>query len=60
MITEALANHFAAMTADNAVLYTTDTDRDELWNIYLSSFAPENNHIYRVRSTHDCSACRRW
>lgn len=41
MITEALVNHFAAMTADNAVLYTTDTDRDELWSIYIGSFAPE-------------------
>ena len=60
MINEVLVKHFEEMIADNAVLYTTDTDRDELWNIYIDSFTPADNPIYRVRSTHDCSACRQF
>lgn len=60
MITQALVNHFNKMVADNAPLYVTDTDKDEMWNVYLNAFLPENNGLYRIRQIHDCSACRQF
>lgn len=39
-------------------LFEADIDRDELWALYLSSFTPAANPIYRKRTEHDCSCCK--
>ena len=43
---------------ENTVILKADVDMDELWNLYLDSFEPGFNEIYRVRREHDCSTDR--
>jgi hypothetical protein len=39
-------------------LFVTGVDKDKMWELYLNSFADGDNLIYKVRTEHDCSACR--
>jgi len=50
--------HVAALLERNERLFVTDVDRDALWDLYLDSFPPGTNEIYRERRSHDCSCCR--
>lgn len=53
-----MLEHFAEMTKDNANLYVVNLDRDKLWDLYLESFPPDKNKVFRERREHDCSCCR--
>ena len=50
--------HYMEMADDNTPLFQANVDSDELWNMYLDSFPPGTNEIFRTRRVHDCSACR--
>lgn len=39
-------------------LYTVDTTRDELWDIYLNSFPEGSNKILKERRDYDCNTCK--
>ena len=54
----AIQKKFEAMTKDVNMLFETDVDKDEMWNLYLDSFPAAANPIYRERREHDCSCCR--
>ena len=41
-------------------LYVVNVDKDLLYETYLSSFPEGTNPIYRERTEHDCSTCRRF
>lgn len=43
---------------NNSTLYETDIDKDELWEVYLSSFPEGTNKMYRKRREYDCGHCR--
>jgi hypothetical protein len=53
-----LRAHVSEMVKDINTLFVVDLDKDALWKLYLDSFPPGTNEIYRTRAENDCSACR--
>lgn len=44
----------------NSGLFVTATDKDVLWDLYLSSFPEGTNPVYRERTEHDCTCCKQF
>ncbi len=57
-IKTAVARRFAAMSTHE--LFCTAVDGDVMWDRYLTSFPPGSNPMFRERTEHDCSCCRRF
>jgi len=55
---ELFQTHVLEILENQKALFITDTDKEELWNIYLDSFLPGKNKIFRERREFDCSCCR--
>lgn len=54
----AVAKQFKKMSEGS--LYTTDVEKDALWDCYLSSFPEGTNPIYREKTEHDCNCCKQF
>lgn len=54
----AVTERFAKMSGHQ--LFVTDVDPDQLWSLYLSSFAEGTDPIFRERAGHDCTCCRQF
>jgi hypothetical protein len=39
-------------------IYKLDVSKDDLWDLYLSSFPDGTNPVYRQNSFHDCNCCK--
>jgi len=55
---EVFGQHVSSLLDGRSALFVADVDRDALWELYLDSFPPGTNEIYRERRNHDCSCCR--
>ena len=49
--------NFEKLAKDN-LLYRTDVQGDELWEVYLSSFPAGTDPIYKERTEHTCNCCK--
>lgn len=54
---DALKAHFDEHMAQHP-LFEVAVDREEMWSLYLDSFPPEVNPMFRKRRRFDCSECR--
>lgn len=54
---EAINKQFAFM-AQHHQLFRADVGKDDMWQMYLSSFPEGTNPIFRERTEHDCNCCR--
>lgn len=52
--------NFNNLFEENPVLFVTDADCMQLWELYLNSIPPEENPMFRKRRAYDCSACRQF
>ena len=41
-------------------LYEIDADKDEFYQYYLDSYPSGSNKVFRTRTEHDCSECRKF
>lgn len=55
-----MQNHIKNMLSDEQHLYTVDVDKDVMWNLYLDSFPPGTNEIFRERRAYDCQCCKQF
>ena len=42
------------------LLFEVGVEKNELWDLYLSSFPQGTNPIYRERTEHDCQCCKQF
>lgn len=52
----AVANQFKIL--QEYELFFVDVGGDDLWKLYLESFPPGSNPMFRARTEYDCSGCR--
>lgn len=52
--------HISKIIKNQTHVFTTDVDKDVLWNLYLDSFPPGTNEIFRERREYDCSCCKQF
>ncbi|MCL2220990.1 MAG: hypothetical protein FWC20_01775 [Oscillospiraceae bacterium] len=51
-------DNFESLTKEVTQLFEIEIDKEEFWNLYLDSFPPGTNEVYRERREFDCSCCR--
>jgi len=55
---ELFQKNFKELTKNASHLFQVELNKDDMWNLYLDSFKPEDNPIYRKLREFDCVCCR--
>lgn len=53
-----LQENFERITDGVEKIFEVALDKDELWELYLSSYPAGTNELFRERREHDCSSCK--
>lgn len=53
-----LVNTQIAIMSKTGNMYSVDTNRDELYDLYLASFPEGTNLLHKERAEHDCNCCK--
>lgn len=53
-----VAESFQKMVKNNTNVFVANIDPDALWALYLASFPPGTDPIYKTRTEHDCGSCK--
>jgi hypothetical protein len=53
-----LVNTQIAIMSSSGNMFSVDTNRDELYDLYLDSFPEGTNPIHKERSSYDCNCCK--
>lgn len=53
-----LQRHFNSMEQQHKILYLTNVNKDQMWDLYLNSFPKGFNNIYKTNREYDCNCCR--
>ncbi len=56
----AVSNQIDRMISLSTELFYVEIGRDELFDLYLKSFPEGTNPVFRKRTVHDCSCCKRF
>ena len=57
-INKKLQKNFNELTENVSLMYEVQMEKNELWSVYLNSFAEGTNNIYKVNKEYDCHCCR--
>ncbi|NLH78727.1 MAG: hypothetical protein GX465_17020, partial [Acidobacteria bacterium] len=58
VLSKAMKAHINNIVESSQDLFLVDASPDELWTLYLKSFPPGTDPIFRTKTDHDCSSCR--
>jgi len=58
IIKKAVNQQMKYMLREYDHIFRVDLNKDELWEVYLASFDPADNPMYRERTEHDCQCCK--
>jgi len=59
-VQQELQLHLAFLFGNHTDAFVTDADGYKLWDLYLDSFPPGTNEIYRERREYDCNTCKQF
>jgi len=55
-----LKRHFHEMSSGEQYLFVTDVTPDDMWDVYMESFPPGTNEVFRERREFDCACCKQF
>lgn len=55
---KAISKQFKKMSKHD--MYVVDTNKDELWDVYMLAFPAGTNELYRERREYDCNHCKQF
>ena len=58
--TEKVRNKLQDIVDNHEVLFLTDVEREEIWEMYLSSFPKGTNNVYIERNSYECNTCKQF
>lgn len=58
--TKEVRDKFQELVDNHEVLYLTDVEKDDIWDMYLTSFPDGTNNIYKERREYDCNHCKQF
>ena len=59
-IAQKMHDRVDALLKSQQQLYMVDITKEEIWDLYLNSFPPGTNELYKERREYDCNTCKQF